>query len=87
MLGSGVTLRQSGCLAFVFGQGLLNLPQHSRRRAAFPFEKPQPVPQPDDLPFLVGVHRDDPRFSATVNEKRTNFKPSQARIREIVICG
>jgi len=86
-LEAGAARTQSGRPAFVFGQGLLDLPRHGRRRAAFPFEKPQPVPQPDDFPLLVGVGvlRDYPRFSSIVNEKGTIFKSPQAGMRETVI--
>jgi hypothetical protein len=48
---------QSRRLAFVFGQGFLDPAENSRGRSAFPFEEPQLIPQPDDFPFLVGVHR------------------------------
>src|ERR1700712_4969692 len=50
------TLTDSSRMTFSLGQRLLDLPADGRGRAAFPFEKPQPVPKPDDFPFPCGVH-------------------------------
>jgi hypothetical protein len=43
-------------MGFSFSQSRFNLPPHSRRRAAFLFQKPQPIPQPDDFSLFPGVH-------------------------------
>jgi hypothetical protein len=39
-----------------FGQSFFNLLADSRRLAAFPFKKPQAIPQPDDFLLFSGVH-------------------------------
>jgi hypothetical protein len=36
-----------------FSQSLLNLAPHGQRLAAFSFQTPQAVPQPDDLAFTA----------------------------------
>jgi hypothetical protein len=43
-------------MTFSLGQGLFDLLENHRHRAAFPFEEAQAVPQPDDFAFSLGVH-------------------------------
>jgi len=58
-------------MALSLGQGLLDLSADGRGRAAFPFEKPQPVPKPDDFPFSCGVH--DRSLQSTRLEQNMNM--------------
>jgi hypothetical protein len=43
-------------MTFPFGQRFFNLPPNGQGRAAFPFEKAQPIPQTNDFALFFGVH-------------------------------
>jgi hypothetical protein len=43
-------------MGFSFSQGLFDLTADSRRLAAFLFQKPQAIPQPDDFALFAGIH-------------------------------
>jgi hypothetical protein len=43
-------------MSFSFSQSLFDLAPQSHRAPAFLFQKPQAVPQPDDLSLFTGVH-------------------------------
>jgi hypothetical protein len=49
-----------------FSQSLLNLAPHGQHLAAFSFQKPQAVPQPDDFAFSADVH-------AALEQKENNL--------------
>jgi hypothetical protein len=43
-------------MGFSVSQSLFDLPPHCHRLAAFLFQKPQAIPQPDDFSLFPGVH-------------------------------
>jgi hypothetical protein len=47
----------SSYVTFPFSQGLFDLTNNDLHRSAFPFEKAQAMPKPDDFLFSLDVHR------------------------------
>ena len=67
---------RSSCMKLSFGERFFNLAANSLGGAAFPFEQPQPIPQPDDLLLFAIVHG----VPSTMSDCERNKNTIQAAI-------